>query len=62
MQACGDQVYVADVEQLQPYANDTPDRERARWETMGAAAVVGVARLFDRAAVCHRPAALFPTT
>jgi uncharacterized protein (TIGR02284 family) len=36
-----DQVYVADVEQLQPYANDTPDRERARWETMGAAAVVG---------------------
>ncbi len=36
-----DQVYIADVERLQPYVNDTPDRERARWETMAAAAVVG---------------------
>ncbi|MFN8466529.1 MAG: DUF2383 domain-containing protein [Caldilineaceae bacterium] len=36
-----DQVYVADVERLAPYANDKSDRERARWETMAAAAVVG---------------------
>ena len=36
-----DQLYIADVEHLQPYASDTPDRERTRWETMAAAAVVG---------------------
>lgn len=36
-----DHVYVADVEQLTPYADDVPDRERARWETMAAAAIVG---------------------
>jgi hypothetical protein len=36
-----DQVYVADVARLQPYGDDTPTRERARWETMAAAAVVG---------------------
>jgi hypothetical protein len=38
-----DQVYVADVERLAPYSNDRPDRERARWETMAAAAVAGAA-------------------
>jgi hypothetical protein len=36
-----DEVYVADVARLQPYADDTGGRERARWETMLAAAVVG---------------------
>lgn len=36
-----DQVYVADVDHLAPYVNDKPDRERARWETMVAAALVG---------------------
>jgi hypothetical protein len=36
-----DQVYIADVARLQPYGDDTPARERARWETMAAAAVFG---------------------
>jgi uncharacterized protein (TIGR02284 family) len=36
-----DQVYIADVEHLQAYDDDTTDRERARWETMAAAAVFG---------------------
>jgi hypothetical protein len=36
-----DHVYVADVGRLQPYISDAPDRERARWETMAAAAIVG---------------------
>ncbi len=36
-----DQVYVADVDRLQLYAGDKSDRERARWETMAAAALVG---------------------
>jgi len=36
-----DQVYVADVGRLQPYTDDAPARERARWETMAAAALVG---------------------
>jgi hypothetical protein len=36
-----DHIYVADVERLQPYMDDTPARERARWETMAAAAVFG---------------------
>jgi hypothetical protein len=36
-----DQVFVADVDHLDPYVNDKPDRERARWETMLAAALVG---------------------
>lgn len=36
-----DQVLVADVDQLNPYVSDKPDRERARWETMVAAALVG---------------------
>jgi hypothetical protein len=36
-----DDVYVADVGRLQPYADDKEGRERTRWETMAAAAVVG---------------------
>lgn len=36
-----DQVFVADVDRLDPYVSDKPDRERARWETMVAAALVG---------------------
>lgn len=36
-----EQVYIADVQRLQPYADDTSGRERARWETMAAAALVG---------------------
>ncbi len=37
----GDDVYIADVAQIQLTADDAPARERARWETMAAAAVVG---------------------
>lgn len=36
-----DQIYVADVQQLGPDADDAPERERSRWETMLVAALIG---------------------
>ena len=36
-----DQIYVADVQQLGPDADDAPERERSRWETMLMAALIG---------------------
>lgn len=36
-----DQIYVADVQQLRPDADDAPERERSRWETMLVAALIG---------------------
>ena len=36
-----EEIYVADVRQLEPDAADAPERERSRWETMLAAAIIG---------------------
>lgn len=36
-----DEIYVADVQKLSPDADDAPERERSRWETMLAAALIG---------------------
>jgi hypothetical protein len=36
-----DEIYIADVQQLTLDADDAPERERSRWETMAVAALIG---------------------